>query len=282
MGRRGHGRPIRRLLRDRAAVTGAVTLTLIAAALAATPWLASQDPLATDVPQRLAPFSLAHPLGTDAIGRDMWSRMLYGGRSSMALTLAVSALVTVLGLVLGVVAGLRGGIVDALIMRVVEIVQAVPLIIVAMVTIKLLGGGTLKLVGVLAALGWPGQARVVRAATLTLREREFITSCHVIGATRWRIAVRHVVPNLLSPVVVIATLDVGRTLLALSTLSFLGFGARPPDPEWGSMLAEARTQFFLAPRLLIIPGVAIFLVALGANLFGEGLRDAFQPTSKSS
>jgi peptide/nickel transport system permease protein len=257
-------------------VAGAFALALVAIALGGAPWLAPYDPLAVDVPHRLARFSRAHPLGTDGLGRDMLSRILLGGRVSVALTVAVTVIATVLGVVLGVLAGMRGGLVDSVVMRAVEIVQAVPLIIIAMVTVKVLGGGPGKLVLVLAALGWTGQARVVRAATLSLREREFIRSCQVIGSSRLRIAFRHVVPNLLGPVVVLATLDVGRILLALSTLSFLGFGARPPHPEWGSMLADARNYFFLAPRLLIIPGVAIFTVALAANLFGEGLRDAFQ------
>jgi peptide/nickel transport system permease protein len=261
---------------------GALVLALVGVALAAAPWLAPFDPLTVNVPRRLARFSLTHPLGTDGLGRDTLSRILYGGRISVALTLAVTALATVLGVVLGVLGGMRGGLVDAAIMRAVEIVQAVPLIIVAMVTIKLLGGGPAKLVLVLAGLGWTGQARVVRAATLSLREREFIRSCQVLGSSRLRIALRHIVPNVLSPVVVLATLEVGRILLALSTLSFLGFGSLPPHPEWGSMLAEARTYFFVAPRLLIIPGVAIFLVALASNLLGEGLRDAFGGGNRGS
>ena len=274
--RPARGRPLRRLLRDPGAVAGAIALAVVAIALGAARWLAPADPLTVDVPHRLARFGWAHPLGTDGLGRDMLSRILYGGRVSVALTIAVTLIATVLGVALGVLAGMRGGFVDSVIMRAVEIVQAVPLVIIAMVTIKVLGGGPEKLVLILAALGWTGQARVVRAATLSLREREFIKSCQVIGSSRLRIASRHVVPNILSPVVVIATLEVGRILLALSTLSILGFGARPPKPEWGSMLADARTYFFLAPRLLIIPGVAIFIVALAANLFGEGLRDAFQ------
>jgi peptide/nickel transport system permease protein len=274
--------PIRKLLVDPGFVVGAMALSLVAVALLAGPWLVSRDPLDVSVPDRLAGFSRAHPLGTDGLGRDMLSRIVHGGRSSVALTLAVTTISTVLGLTLGVLSGMRGGVIDAAIMRLVEIIQAVPLVIVAMVTIKLLGGGPEKLVGVLAALGWTGQARVVRAATLSLREREFIKACHVIGSSRTRIAVRHIVPNLLSPVVVIATLDIGRILLALSTLSFLGFGARPPHPEWGSMLAEARGYFFVAPRLLIIPGTAIFIVALAANLFGEGLRDAFDTRTSRS
>ncbi|MDQ1422350.1 MAG: peptide/nickel transport system permease protein, partial [Acidimicrobiaceae bacterium] len=261
---------------------GAVTLGAVVVLLAAAPVFATRDPLAVNVPNRLAGFSWAHPLGTDGIGRDMWSRMMYGGRTSVAVTLGVTTIITVLGVALGVLAGMRGGFVDSVIMRVVEIVQSVPLVIVVMLTVKLLGGGTVDLILVLAAVGWTGQARVVRAATLSLREREFIESCRVIGASRLRIAFRHIVPNLLGPVVVLATLDVGRILLTVSTLSFLGFGARPPKPEWGSMLADARNYFFVAPRLLIIPGVGIFIVAFAANLFGEGLRDSFEARTTAS
>lgn len=275
-GRTGPGGPVRTALRDPAVVVGVVFLVMITGALAAAPWLGLEDPLAVSVPDRLAPFSRDHPLGTDGLGRDMLSRVLHGGRTSAALTVAVVAIATSVGVALGVLAGLRGGLADGAVMRLVEVVQALPLVIVAMVTVAVLGGGPTKLVLVLAAFGWTSQARVVRAATLSLRERDFVRSARAAGSTRLRISLRHILPNVLSPVVVLATLDVGRTLLALSTLSFLGFGARPPRPEWGSMLADARTYFFVAPRLLIIPGVAIFIVALTANLCGEGLRDAFE------
>jgi peptide/nickel transport system permease protein len=267
---------VRRFFRDRAAVVGLVTLVLTTVPLYVAPWLAPSDPYAVDVPNRLAKFSWSHPLGTDGLGRDTFSRMLYGGRKSVLLTLAVTALITVIGGTIGVIAGMRGGIVDRLVVQLVDIVQSVPLVIVSMVTIAVLGAGTTKLIFVIAVLGWTRHTRVVRAATLSLREREFIEACRVLGASRLRIALRHIVPNVVRPVVVLSTLDVGRILLLISTLSFLGFGARPPAPEWGSMLADARRYFFVAPRLLIIPGVAIFLVAFGANLFGEGLRDAFE------
>lgn len=268
--------PLRRVLREPSAVFGAVILALVTVPLYLASWLAPDDPYAVDVPHRLATFSWSHPLGTDGLGRDMLSRMLYGGRKSVLLTLAVTALVTVLGVFFGVMAGMRGGIIDRLVVQLVDVVQAVPLVIVSMVTIALLGAGTTKLIFVIAVLGWTRYTRVVRAATLSLREREFIESCRVLGASRLRIALRHIVPNIVRPVVVLSTLDVGRILLLISTLSFLGFGARPPAPEWGSMLADARSYFFVAPRLLIIPGVAIFLVAWASNLFGEGLRDAFE------
>jgi peptide/nickel transport system permease protein len=273
--RQGGGR-FGKFLREPSAVVGAVLLIVVTVPLYLASWLAPSDPYVVDVPNRLAKFSWAHPLGTDGLGRDMLSRMLYGGRKSVLLTLAVTLLITVVGGSIGILAGMRGGIIDRLVVQLVDIVQAVPLVIVSMVTIALLGAGTSKLVFVIAVLGWTRHTRVVRAATLSLRERQFIESCRVLGASRLRIAFRHIVPNVIRPVVVLSTLDVGRILLLISTLSFLGFGARPPAPEWGSMLADARRYFFVAPRLLIIPGVAIFLVALGANLFGEGLRDAFE------
>lgn len=270
------GTPVRKFLREPSAVIGAVLLILVTVPLYLASWLAPDDPYIVDVPHRLAHFSWRHPLGTDGLGRDVLSRMLYGGRKSVLLTLIVTLLITAVGVFFGVLAGLRGGIIDRLVVQLVDIVHAVPIVVVSMVTIAVLGAGTTKLVFVIAVLGWTRHTRVVRAATLSLREREFIESCRAMGAGRLRIALRHIVPNIVRPVVVLSTLEVGRILLLVSTLSFLGFGARPPAPEWGSMLADARRYFFVAPRLLIIPGVAIFLVALAANLLGEGLRDAFE------
>ncbi|HET7486567.1 MAG TPA: ABC transporter permease [Acidimicrobiales bacterium] len=273
---RRSGRAVRLALREPTAMAGALALALVALTLLAAPALHLPDPLATDSSNNLAHFSWAHPLGTDGIGRDELSRIVWGGRESVALALAITAIATTIGLVVGVIAGYRGGLVDAAVMRVVDILQAVPLVIVTMVTVGLLGRGTVKLVVVLALLGWTGQARVVRATTLSVREREYVDAARAAGSSRARILTRHVVPNVLGAVVVLASLDVGRLLLALSTLSFLGLGARPPQPEWGLMLADSRIYFNAAPRLLIIPGVAIFIVALAANLFGEGLRDAFE------
>jgi peptide/nickel transport system permease protein len=263
------------LLRDPAAMVGAITLAIIIGAVFAAPWLAAYDPYAPDTHQLHVHFSWQHPLGTDGIGRDLLSRMLYGGRTSILLTLSVTAIITVVGVLIGLLAGLRGGAVDRLVIQVVDIVQALPLVIVSMVTIALLGVGSLKLVFVISVLAWTRYTRVVRAATLSLREREFVQACRVLGGSRLRVALRHVLPNVIRPVVVLSTLDIGRVLLVISTLSFLGFGARPPTPEWGLMINDAKPYFFVASRLLIIPGIAIFLVALGANLFGEGLRDAF-------
>lgn len=264
----------RRLTRDRAALVGTTLLLAMLAALLAAPWLAPADPTAIDPPNALAGPSLAHPAGTDMLGRDLASRLLYGGRISIATALAATLGITVLGLVLGVTSGMLGGLVDTLVMRLVDVVSALPTLLVAMVVLGVLGPGTDKLVLTVVVLGWPGYARVIRGATLVLREEQFVGAARAVGASRCRIMARHVVPNLMAPITVLSTLDVGRILLGLTALSFLGFGVQPPTPEWGAMMADARSYFFRAPRLLVYPGVAISLVVLALNLCGDGLRDA--------
>ena len=269
-----HPSLLRRLARDRAAVVGGVLLVLLVAGVLAAPWLAPDDPLRVDAPNRLAGLSLDHPLGTDMLGRDMASRLLFGGRSSLTMALAATAGLSVVGLAVGVLTGMLGGVVDALVMRLVDVVQALPMLIIAMVAIGLWGRGADKLVLVFVAVGWPGYARVVRGATLSLRERAFVDAARSLGASRFRVMWRHIVPNLVGPVTVLSTLDLGRILLGLTALSFLGFGVQPPDPEWGRMLADARTYFYRAPQLLMYPGAAISLLVLAVNLCGDGLRDA--------
>lgn len=190
------------------------------------------------------------------------------------MAIAATAGISLLGLAVGVISGMIGGFVDAALMRVVDIIQAVPLLMVALVAIGVVGPGAINLVLVFIFVGWPAYARVVRGSTLSLRERVFVDAARAQGATRRRIIVRHIVPNLLGPVTVLTTLDLGRILLGLSALSFLGFGVQPPEPEWGRMLADSRSYFFLAPHLLIYPGLAISALVLAVNLCGDGLRDA--------
>ena len=256
------------------AAAGFVLLAVVLGAIVAAPWLRPVDPTAVDTAHRLAPFTLDHPLGTDMLGRDMAARILQGGRTSVMTTIAATAAITLLGLALGVAAGYLGGIVDNLIMRVVELIQALPMMIVVLVAARFLGTGIGNLVLIFAIVGWPAYARVVRVATLSLRERDFVMAARAAGSSRARIVRRHILPNLVAPVTVLSTLDLGRILLGLSALGFLGFGVQPPQPEWGRMLADARSYFYLAPHLLIIPGVAISLVVLAVNLCGDGLRDA--------
>lgn len=264
----------KRLLGDRTAVAGTVGLILIAVAVAAAPWISPADPNDLNTADRLADASLAHPLGTDTLGRDVLSRILHGGRVSLSMALLTTAGITVIGLIVGVAAGLFGGVVDAMAMRLVDIVLAVPLLIVAMVVLGLFGGGSGNLVLTVALLGWPGYARVIRSATLSLREQDFVEAAKAAGVTRTRLMLHHLLPNLAGPATVMSTIDLGRILLTLSALSFLGFGVQPPDPEWGAMLADARNYFYAAPRLLIYPGVAISMLVLAVNLCGDGLRDA--------
>jgi peptide/nickel transport system permease protein len=209
----------------------------------------------------------------------MFSRILHGGRTSILTAVVATAGIGLLGLVLGVCSGLLGGVVDALVMRLVEVLQALPLLIVAMVAVGLLGGGTDKLVLTVILLGWTTNARAVRAITLSIRERPYVHAARAQGATQGRIMLRHIVPSVLSTVTALSMIELGRIVLALSALSFLGFGVQPPTPEWGAMLADARTAFYVAPQLLVYPGLAITLLVLAINLMGDGVRDAFDGRS---
>lgn len=271
---RNRATSLRRLAHDRSVLAGAILLTVLLGVLLAVPWLPLADPTLVDAPNRLAGPSLQHLAGTDMLGRDMASRLLHGGRTSVATALVVTTGITLLGLLFGVTAGMLGGVVDTLVMRAVDVLSALPTLLVAMVVLGLLGSGIDKLVLTVTLLGWPGYARVMRGATLVLREQDYVGAARAVGASRLRIMCRHIVPNLLAPVTVLSTLDVGRILLALTALSFLGFGVQPPDPEWGAMMADARNYFYSAPRLLIYPGAAISLLVLAVNLCGDGLRDA--------
>ena len=271
----------RRLARDRMAIAGGLLLVILTAAVVAAPWLAPTDPTLVDPPNRLLGPSWDHPVGTDMLGRDMASRLLHGGRTSVVMALAASAAITAVGLGIGVVTGMLGGKLDTVAMGIVEIIQSLPTLIVAMVAAGLLGRGPDKLVAVLVILRWPDYARVIRAATLSLRERGYVEASLALGASKGRVILRHLVPNLAAPATVLSTLDLGRILLALTSLSFLGFGVQPPHPEWGRMMADAGTYFYAAPRLLVIPGLAISLLVLAVNLLGDGLRDAFDPKVSS-
>jgi ABC-type dipeptide/oligopeptide/nickel transport system permease subunit len=264
----------RRFLRDPGAVVGALLLLVILVALVAARSITPFDPTVVNPADRLAHASHLHPLGTDLLGRDMLSRVLHGGRTSVSSAVIATLGITVVGLVLGVTAGMLGGFVDSLLMRVVDVLQALPLLIIAMVTIAFLGKGTDKLILTVIILGWPVHARVIRAATLSIRERGFIEAARAQGATKPRIMLRHVVPSLFSPIVALSTIELGRIVLVLSALSFLGFGVQPPQPEWGALLADYRTSFFLAPRLLMYPGLAISMLVFAVNLVGDGVRDA--------
>ncbi len=270
-------RVLRRLVRDRSALAGMVVVILFVAGAVAAPLVSPHDPIATDFTERFASPSLDHPLGTDNVGRDVLSRILHGARLSLGMAVAATGGITLLGLVLGLTSAMYGRLADTLIMRTADVLQALPMLILALVLVGLLGQSLRTLIVVISLIGWPLYARIVRGITLKVREQDFVEAARAAGTPRLRIVVRHIVPNLLGPMVVLSTLDMGRVLLTVSGLSFLGFGISPPTPEWGAMLSEGRAFLDRAPQLLAYPGLAITLMVLAFNLAGDGLRDFLDP-----
>jgi len=268
---------VRRFLRDGSAVVGLVVVVVFVVGAIAAPWVAPHPPNETDFGNRFAPPSRHHPLGTDHVGRDELSRILHGARLSLGMAVTATAGITVLGLLFGLIAAMYGRFADSLIMRVVEVLQALPLLILALVVVGLLGQGLRNLIITIALIGWTSYARIVRGMAFKLREREFVQAARAVGASRLRIIRRHVAPNLVGPVVVLSTLNMGSVLLAVSGLSFLGFGIAPPTAEWGAMVSEARAYLDRAPLLLAWPGLAITVMVLAFNLAGDGLRDFLDP-----
>jgi len=270
------------MLRDRSAVIGSVIVVIMALAALLAPWLARHDPIATNFSNRYAPSSRAYPFGTDNLGRDEFSRILHGARISLGMAVAATLGITIVGVTLGLVAGMSGRATSTVIMRLADVELALPGLILALVVVGLLGQGLRNLIITIVLVQWPTFARIVRGMTLKVREQDFVEAARSVGASRTRIMFRHVMPNLVGPVVVLSTLDMGRVLLAVSGLSFLGFGIGPPTPEWGAMLAEAKTFLDRSPALLIWPGLAITVMVLAFNLAGDGLRDLLDPRTVES
>ncbi|HEX9234860.1 MAG TPA: ABC transporter permease [Actinomycetota bacterium] len=270
-------RVLRRFLRDRSAVVGVTIVLVVVLAAVLAPWLARHDPTFTDFHNRFASPSRSHPFGTDNLGRDEFSRILHGARLSLGMAVSASLGITLVGIALGLVAGMYGRVVAASIMRLADVFLALPTLILALVIVGLLGQGLRNLIITIVIVGWPSYARIVRGMTLQLRERGFVEAARALGASRPRIVLCHVLPNLVGPIVVLSTLDMGRVLLAVSGLSFLGFGISPPTPEWGAMLSDAKTFLDQAPQLLVWPGLAITVMVLAFNLTGDGLRDMLDP-----
>jgi peptide/nickel transport system permease protein len=254
----------------------ALIATLAACALFA-PLLAPYDPLAQDLAVRLKPPSPEHWLGTDSLGRDIASRILYGARISLVIGVVVVGSAGVFGTFVGLVAGYVGGLVDEALMRLTEVFLAFPALILAMAIAGALGPSLNNAIIAIAAVTWAVYARLTRGQILSLRRREFVEAARAMGASRMRIILRHLLPNTLAPLMVQASFDLGSSIIAAAGLSFIGFGAQPPTPEWGVMISEGRNFINTQPWLSLFPGLAI-LVAVGSfNLLGDGLRDAFDP-----
>ena len=271
----------RRVWRDPATLGGMVIVAVFVLGAVFAPWLASHDPNQTDFLHRFGPVSRGHPLGTDHLGRDELARILYGGRLSLGMAVSATAGISLVGVTLGLLATVYGRLPETIIMRLVDMLLSVPTLIQALVVVGLLGQGLRNLIITVILVQWPRYARLVRGMALKVRERDFVEAARAAGASRRRIVLRHMLPNLIGPVVVFSTVDMGATLLVVSSLSFLGFGVAPPTPEWGSMLSEARFQIERAPQLLLYPGIAITLVVLAFNLAGDGLRDLLDPRTQA-
>jgi ABC-type dipeptide/oligopeptide/nickel transport system permease subunit len=262
-------------------VGGAILLVVVLASVCA-PLLTASDPVRPSFGQRLkAPWGLggtsARPLGADNLGRDIYARLLYGGRISLVLATSAVVLATGAGVLVGLVAGSVGGRFDDLVMRLADVQLTFPVIMLAIAIVAVVGTSPLALVGVLALSGWVLHARTVRANVLTIRQLEYVDAAAALGATQLRVVFRHVLPNTLAPILVIASSQFATMVLLESGLSFLGMGVQPPQPSWGTMLAEGRDYLSNAWWLATVPGIAISLVVLGANLLGDGLRDLLDP-----
>jgi ABC-type dipeptide/oligopeptide/nickel transport system permease subunit len=276
-----------RFLRNRSAVVGlAIVLALLALALLA-PWLTG-DPAAQDIDHGLSPRGAplpphaGAPLGTDALGRDVWSRLVAGAGLSLTVALGATTLSLVIGVTVGLVAGYAGGVVDAVLMRTVELVLAVPYLLLAILLAAVLresalGGGAVPATLTLGAVGWTTIARVVRTKVMTLRHLDFVVAARAAGAGPSRILRRHLLPQVIGVVVALAALTIASNLLGEAALSYLGLGAPPPAASWGRMIFDGQAYYRTAPWLIVAPGAAIVLAVIGFHLVGEGLRDALDP-----
>ena len=271
----------RRLRANPTAMAGLAVIVFIVLVAAFAPWIATYSPFEQNLNNRLAPWSAAHWLGTDEFGRDVYSRLVYGSRVALRIIALVTIITGPIGLLIGAVAGYLGGWVDALLMRITDIFLAFPRLILALALTSALGPNIDNAILAIGLTGWPPLARLARAETLTIRSSDFIAAARIIGASPMRIVLGHVMPLCMPSLIVRVTLDMAGVLLIAAGLGFLGLGAQPPQPEWGAMIASGRKFVFDQWWIAAIPGIAICILSLGFNLFGDGLRDALDPKASS-
>jgi peptide/nickel transport system permease protein len=273
----------RRAGRNRLALLALLVLVGVVLAACLAPHLPLPDPDTVDTVNRLRPlFTPGHPLGTDEFGRDLLSRLVWGARVSLLAGAATAAAAMLVGVVLGVLSGYYSGWPETIIMRLTDILMAFPYILLAIAIVAGLGPGLRNAMIAIAIVGFPIYTRLVRGIVLSVRGREFVEAARALGSTDRLILLRHIVPQLLSPVIVAFSLDVGAKILATAGLSFLGLGTQPPTADWGSMLATGRQFVILSPHVVLLPGLAIFVIVLALNLVGDALRDLLDPRSYSS
>ena len=266
--------------RNPLAMAGLIVVVLLLALSLLAPVLATHDPNIQDLANRLQPWSAQHWLGTDELGRDVYSRLLYGGRITLGMVVAVVVLVAPLGLVVGCIAGYAGGIWDRIRMRVTDVFLACPRLILALAFVAALRPGVESAVIAIALTAWPPYARLARAETLTIRRTDYIAAVRLSGASPIRVVLRHVAPMCIPSLTVRVTLDMASIILTAAGLGFLGLGAQPPLPEWGTMIATARRFVLEQWWVPVIPGIAIFVASLAFNLLGDGLRDVLDPKQR--
>lgn len=258
----------------------AIALLAVAGVLAlAAPVLPLSDPNTIDAIHRLEPPSLPHPLGTDNLGRDLLSRLVWGSRWSLGTVAVATALIMAVAVPLGIVAGYYGGIVDEVLMRIVDVFLALPSLLLALAIGGILGPGFRSVLIALVAVWWASYARIVRGLVISMREREFLLAARGLGGGDGHVMFHHVLPNVLMPVGVLATVEMGDLVLAVAALGFLGVGVEAPNADWGTMVNDARPLLFSAPRLMVYPGLAIAAAVLAFNILGDGLRDTLDPGS---
>lgn len=252
---------------------GLTLLAAIALAGITAPWVAPADPTAVALEDALLPPSINHWMGTDQLGRDVFSRMLYGARISLAVGVVAVGIATGVGLVIGSTAGYLGGIVDLILMRCADIMLCFPTLFLILAVIAFVQPSLINIMAVIGLTNWMGVARLIRAEVLSLREREFVLAARAMGASTGWIVRRHLLPNAMAPILVNATLGMGAAILVESGLSFLGIGVQPPNPSWGSLLTEGKATLGVAWWLTLFPGLAIFLLILACHLLGEGMKE---------
>lgn len=271
-----------RLLKNKGSVIGMVFLTvlIIAALLSPVIFDYETDVIGQNISERLMPPCAEHWFGTDEVGRDLFARIVYGARYSLAIGVGAVLLGLCVGIVTGSLAGFYGGIIDSLLMRAIDIFYSIPNIMTAVVIVSVLGTGTFNLIIALAFSCASSFGRIVRAQVMTIRDQEYVESSYAMGLPTWKIIFKHILPNCLSPIIVQVTLLIGSTIISASSLSFLGIGIPAPSPEWGALLSAGRSHIRDASYMCVIPGLAVMFTVLALNLLGDGLRDALDPKLK--
>jgi len=271
-------RLLRVFMRHRLGIVGALLLLGFILLVIFAPFVAGADPYKMDLGGVFQPAgSPGHILGTDNYGRDTFSRLLFGGRTSLLIGIVVVALAAVLGTVLGLLAGFYGGWVDFTVMRLVEVFYAFPFLILVIAVMAILGPSIFNVMWVLGLVNWPSYARLVRGQVLSLKKTEFVQAARTTGARDARIIFRHIMPNSITPIIVQATLGMPSAILSSAALGFLGFGVQPPTPEWGNMVNEGKDFILLHPEMILWPGLCILIVVLSFNFIGDALRDSMDP-----